>query len=230
MKSRGFVSKKRYLASFIIATVLFILIVILSYSFSYVELRRVSSLQGAIAYDIFDDKLDYTLFEKDVCFQESFEKISQDLNFQGRIIDDLEKKFGKNDGRVLFRKKFYTLVELEHFEFVRLLNERCDLGISTALFFYSNDKADLGRSEDVGRILDTLHSRNPDNLIIYSFDVNLESDLINKLKIKYGIEDFPSVVINEGIPVVNPDNIDDLEPKLDVFAERDGGIPVIYLN
>ena len=67
-------------------------------------------------------------------------------------------------------------------------------------------------------------------MIIYSFDVNLESDLINKLKIKYGIEDFPSVVINEGIPVVNPDNIDDLEPKLDVFAERDGGIPVIYLN
>ena len=181
MEGRGFVSKRRYLASFIIATVLFILIVLVSYSFSYVELRRVSNLQEEVAYEIFDDKLDYTLFGKDVCFQESFEKISNDLNFQGRIIDDLENKFGKNDEGVLFRKKFYTLVELEHFEFIKLLNDRCDLGMSTILFFYSNDNTDLGRSEEVGRLLDSVHSRNSDSLMIYSFDVNLNSDLIEKL-------------------------------------------------
>jgi len=231
MEPRGFVSKKRYLLSFIIATVLFILIVLVSYSFSYVELRRVSALQGETAYNIFEDKLDYTLFGKEVCFEESFEQISSDLNFQGRIIDDLENKLGKDDPGVLFRKKFYTLVELEHMEFIKLLNDRCDLGMSTILFFYSNDNTDLGRSEEVGRLLDSVHSRNSETLIIYSFDVNLDSELIKKLKIKYGVANSPSIVVNEGKAILDPKNIDEIESRLDDFTGFDeNGVPIIYLN
>lgn len=234
MEDRKFKSKNRYLWSFVISTCVFILLVLASYSISYFELKRISDLQGEVAYAIFEDKLDYTLFEEGLCEEESFEAISRDLNFQGRIIDDLENKFGKDDSVVLFKKKFYTLVELEHLEFVNLLNARCDLDMSTILFFYSNEKGDLGRSEEVGRILDAVHSRNSDSLMIYSFDINLDSELIEKLKKKYNVVDSPSLVINEGDLVFNPQNIEDIEPHLErevsVGPEGENGGHTIFLN
>jgi len=83
----------------------------------------------------------------------TYSKISADLGFQGRVIDDLERKLGKGDSEVLFRKRFYSLIELEHFEFVNILNDQCNLNISTIFFFYSNKANDLEKSEKLGRLL-----------------------------------------------------------------------------
>lgn len=213
MESRAFQSKKRYLISFIIGTVIFFLVFGLSYSFSYLEFQRVSNLQGTLAYDIFTHKLDYSLFDKGVCSEESFDKVSRDLNFQGRIIDDLEKSLGKNNKNVLFRKKFYTLIELEHFEFVNLLNRICELDIQTILFFYSNENKDLQYSEDVGRLLTTVFRRN-ENLMIYSFDINLDSELIMELKNKYDVSEAQTLIINGEIMIVKPKNVNDIEAYL----------------
>ena len=100
MAIRKIVSPLRYLLAFIIGTLIFIAGFIFVYSISYFEYQRISNIQGDLAYDIFKDKTEYSLFGKDICSDESYRKISQDLGFQGRIIDDLEKKFGKNDERV----------------------------------------------------------------------------------------------------------------------------------
>jgi hypothetical protein len=229
MESRKFQSKRRYFWSLVIASFLFVIVLAGSYFLSYAELQRVTSLQGSVAYSIFEDKLGYTLFEDNICIQESFEQISKDLNFQGRIIDDLEKKLGKNSKAVLFQKKFYTLVELEHFEFVNKINKECDSGISTILFFYSNEASDLEASENLGRLLTSVYSRNPENFIIYSFDINLDSDLIRKLKLEYGIDKSPFIVVNNAEVIFDPKSIDEIEPYLDVFEERPS-LKVIYLN
>jgi len=213
MIKRSVQSKKRYLLAFIIGTLIFVLIFGLSYSLSFLEFQRVSNLQIGTSFQIFEDKLDYSLFNKGVCSKESFERISQDLRFQGKIIDDLEKKLGKQDERVLLRKKFYTLIELEHFEFVNLLNEQCNLGKTTILFFYSNDKKDLDVSEQTGELLNVINKRN-ENIIIYSFDINLESDLIEKLKIKYQIEESPTILINEEFIVTNLKDLEIIEKHL----------------
>lgn len=213
MRNRGFLSQKRYIISFLIGTAIFILVFAITYSISYLEFGRVSNLQADLTYDIFEDKLDYSLFDEGVCTNESFDKVSRDLGFQGRIIDDLERKMGKDNENVLFRKKFYTLIELEHFEFVKLLNERCDRGVQTILFFYSNSDPNLETSEETGRLLGVVGSRNED-LMIYSFDIDLESDLIEKLKTKYDIERSSTLIINEEVKVENPKNILDIEKHL----------------
>jgi len=213
MKERKIQSKKRYLLAFLIGTAIFILIFSLSYAISYLEFRRISNLQEDLAYDIFEDKLDYSLFDEGICANESFDRVSRDLGFQGRIIDDLERKLGKNNENVLFRKKFYTLIELEHFEFVKLLNERCNLEIQTILFFYSNSGPNLELSEEVGKLLDVVHNRN-ENLMIYSFDIDLGSYLTEKLKEKYMIDKSPTLIINEEVKVENPQNISDIEKHL----------------
>lgn len=213
MKERGFQSGKRYIAAFLIGTVVFILVFALTYSLSYLEFRRVSDLQVDISYEIFKDKLDYSLFNEPICTNESFERVSRNLGFQGRIIDDLERKLGKQNEKVLFRKKFYTLIELEHFDFINLLNEKCDRNVQTILFFYSNEGSNTKDSEDAGKLLSVVHSKT-ENLMIYSFDINLDSDLIEKLKEKYDVERSPTMIINGEFRVENPQNLLDVEVYL----------------
>lgn len=196
MEQRKFESKNRYMISLIIGTVIFLLIFAVSYSISYFELQRVSNIQVGIGYDIFKDKLDYSFFNEPICDKASFDKVSQDLGFQGRIIDDLERKLGKQNEDVLLRKQFYALIELEHFEFVKEFNQKCGDKFNTILFFYSNNDSELKESEEAGRILGIVSNRN-ENLIIYSFDVDLSSDLVDKLENKYSITETPVIVINE---------------------------------
>ena len=213
MVERKIQSKSRYFMAFIIGTIIFLLGFAIVYGISYLEYQRISNVQGSIAYDIFEDKIRYTLFGNDICSEESYKKISEDLGFQGRIIDDLEKKFGKDDSRVLFRKQFYTLILLEHFEFVNTRNSECDTDTNTILFFYSNEPSDLGKSEDVGKILGAVHERT-DDLVIYSFDVNLDSELIRGLKERYFVERPLEILINENVKVNDVQNIDDIEKHL----------------
>lgn len=210
MEERKVKSKKRYLLAFLIATLVFIICFVITYSISYLEYQRISSFQQQTSYAIFEDKLDYSFFDQEICSEDYFKKISEDLRFQGKIIDDLEKKFGKNDKRVLFRKKFYTLIELEHFEFVKNMDEACNLSIQTILFFYSNDPKDIDESEDFGDFLTILYQRN-NNLLIYSFDINLDSDLIENLKEKYNIRKSPTALVNEVYRIIEIQKIEDIE-------------------
>ena len=213
MKSRKVKSKSRYLLAFMIGTIIFIIGFAISYSLSYAEYQRISTLQGKVAYSIFEDKLMNSLFDGEICSDESYRQVSEDLGFQGRIIDDLERKFGKDDSRVLFRKKFYTVILLEHFEFVNSRNEQCASHINTILFFYSNQGPGVKESERVGDLLSSVHGRN-ENLVIYSFDVDLDSDLIRSLKEKYVISGAPEIVINEDVKVISPKHIDEVEKYL----------------
>ena len=107
----------------------------------------------------------------------------------------LEETFGKNNKKVQFRKIFYSLVELEHFEFINEINKKCEKDFLTILFFYSNDGRDIDKSERAGKLLDYISQKNK-NLIIYSFDINLDSEIIKNLKKLYKIEESPTIIIN----------------------------------
>ncbi|OGJ12204.1 hypothetical protein A3K62_00695 [Candidatus Pacearchaeota archaeon RBG_16_35_8] len=214
MKKREFQDKKRYLWAFIIGTVLFLLVFLLTYFISYIEFQRVSNTQTNLAYNIFSHKLSYTFFEDKVCDESAYEQLTNDFNFQRAIISDLERKMGKDSKIVIERKKFYTLIELEHFEFIQKLNSECKREFDTILFFYSNEENDLQKSEDAGRLLDTLFLRNTENLIIYSFDINLDTSLIDDLKKRYNITSSPAIVINGNNTLVNPANIIEIEKFL----------------
>lgn len=213
MAKRKIQSKLRYLLAFLIATIIFVDGFMLVYSFSYLEYQRISSMQEEISYQIFQNKLRYYLFNEDICSADLLVELSENLGFQGRIIDDLERKLGKNDKNVLFRKKFYTLIELEHFEFIKRINKECGAGIPTILFFYSNEKLDLDKGGEVGDLLSVVYRRNPD-VKIYSFDINLESELIKRLKEKYGVDEPLTVIINEETKIIWPKNIDEIEGYL----------------
>jgi|SRR3989344_1845244 len=213
MENRKLQNKTRYLLSFIIGTIIFILAFMAVYSISYFEYQKISNQQSDLAYSIFEDKISNSFFGRDICSDQSYKEISEDLGFQGRIIDDLERKFGKNDPRVLSRKKFYTLVLLEHFEFANNINKECGTNIHTILFFYSNKEEYSKESEDMGRILGYI-SEQHDDLVIYSFDVDLDSSLVSLLKEKYNIEKPIELVIDGKYNIKEVNNVNDIEKYL----------------
>ena len=75
-----------------------------------------------------------------------------------------------------------------------------------------NDE-DIVKSEDTGKLLDSVYSRNK-NLVIYSFDINLDDKLIIALKEKYHVDKSPTIVVNENNTLINPNNIQEIEKYL----------------
>jgi len=218
MKKRLVQSKKRYVAAFAIGTALFIALFGLSYFFADLQYQRISNMQIKTAYSVLEGNSLYQVFDESICSDESFKKVSEELAFQGESMDDLENKFGKTNDRVLERKEFYTLMLLEHFGFVKALNEKCDKDIRTILFFYSNSE-DEEISREVGRILDVVSLRN-ENVVIYSFDINLDSELMRKLKVKYAVDISPTVIINEKYKIYNPRSSLDIERLVNEFEQN----------
>lgn len=213
-KRREIQSSTRYILSFAIGTILFILGFTIVYSIYYFEYQKVTNKQLELAYQIFEDKLVYSL-SGDVCSVTAYKDVSDDLGFQGSIIADLEDNLGRYDKNVIERKNFYSLILAEHFEFVNNLKDNCNFSINTILFFYSNDKDLVEEGDELGNILAVVYSRSPDNVVIYSFDVDLDSDLVRALKTKYNITEAPVIIINEGEPLSGVKNIREIEEYLD---------------
>lgn len=214
MEKREFSNKKRYLQAAIISVILFFLIIQASYFISYLEFKRVASLQDPISYEIFENKLEYSLFGGDVCAEETHKEISVDLGYQGQLIGQLEEKFGINDERVIFRKKFYTLIQLEHFEFIKIINKECNKSINSILFFYSNEPAELDNSEEMGRLLGSIYQRNKENLVLYSLDLNLGNDIMENLRERYNVGEEPVIIINEDQRLTKINHISEVEQYL----------------
>jgi len=214
MKDRRVKSKMRYILAFIIGTSVFALGLLITNSIAYLEFQRISNLQDPISYQIFQDKLQYTLFEKDICDYDSYLKMSEGLNFQGQMIGDLEAKMGKWNKDVIFRKKFFTLIQIEHFEFIKSLNKECGRNINTILFFYSNEKEDLENAENLGRLLGPIYERNKERVVVYSLDLNLDTELMNSLRKKYNVGDSSVIIVNEKERFTQISNINDIEPYL----------------
>jgi hypothetical protein len=206
-------SKKRYLLAFLIGTFIFINGFVVTNIILSIQFNRLSQFQDQISFTIFEDKLNYRLFDADPCTIDNFNKISKSLNHQGRSIANLEEKFGKNNNKVKFRKIFYSLVELEHFEFINEINEKCEKDFLTILFFYSNHQRDIDKSEMAGKLLDHIAQKN-ENLIIYSFDINLDSEIIQNLKELYKIEESPTIIINKNKKISGNIQLEDIEENL----------------
>jgi len=94
------------------------------------------------------------------------------------------------------------------------LNEKCGREINTILFFYSNEEEDIENSERLGRLIGLLYERNKERIVIYSIDLNLDSEVIDSLKEKYNLTSESVVILNEKEKFYNLENIDELESRL----------------
>lgn len=185
---------KRYIASFFIATFLFILIFIVANSFAYVSYERNARESEVIARYISD--LDNDLRNQS-CSDHLMFDASSKLDNVGNRIDLLEKRLGKNDPRVIAQKKQYGELEYAHFRIVQRLNKDCGARFLTLLYFYTQEKEESDANEQTAYILQAFKSEDSDHIMIYSFDASIDSGLVKNMRTWYNVTTTPSVVINE---------------------------------
>lgn len=201
----------RLFITFVITTVVFVGIFLFSYSVSFFVSQNIESSTNLAQEYVQEMQGDLENLE---CASEILLKASNKLDFIGGELPSLESKLGKNDSRIIEQKKDYSNVEIAHLNIVKELNSRCNEKFLVVLFFYSNDFALEEESRRMGYILSTFKKENPEKVMVYSFDADLDYALIQKMKQDYNITRIPQIVINEKQNLVL-ENINQLEAYLE---------------
>jgi len=197
--------------------------VLASLAISVVIFALIFSFAQWVSYNNYTD-----ISEKNIFIENSLEEMERALNnlsCDGDVLISasgkldqvgaglalLETRLGKENFRVLEQKKLYSELELKHFNLINKLKSDCNATFMTILFFYSNKKDALRESDIAGKIVGTFKRRDPSNIMVYSFDYNLDSLAINGLISEYNVSSTPQVVINEGEVIDSLENIGQLE-------------------
>lgn len=216
----------RIILSFIIATIIFSGGFLTSYMITYSQYKSVSSEQEDIRYDLLSLELEKQLISSS-CELLNLNLLSNDLSNMGSIIGILEERFGKRDSRVLNQKKYYSLLEVQHFLLIQENNQKCNQSIPLILFFYSNKQNYIEEAEKMGYILSSLKNKNPETMI-YSFDYDLDINIINLLKKKYEINKPNTIILaNKKQKIKSFNTLRELE---NLLSKPNNSNKVIFLN
>lgn len=90
-------------------------------------------------------------------------------------------------------KKRYMNLLVQNILEVRRVEDNCDKNYTEIIYFYSND---CQVCRDQGSVLSHVSGNNQDT-IIYALDTSLDMDTISYLETKYGVKEYPSLVVNE---------------------------------
>ncbi len=122
------------------------------------------------------------------------EKLSNDSYATGIKLEKFEESKKIDIPTYKNLKKDYTLMQTQHYIFTRKLKERCNFNYSIILYFY-NSKCD--KCNDQGMILTDLKRKYANELMVFSFDADLDLSTIDAFKKIYNIVEFPTLIINE---------------------------------
>jgi hypothetical protein len=192
----------------LITIIVFISIFFMSYGISYYKSRSVAVSQEKIHYSLLNYYLKNQLMISN-CIYSVPSEFSTELDSVGNFITTLEKRFGKTSPEVLEQKKIYSMLELQHYNLIKTYNLECNKNISIIFFFYSNNANFVDSAERIGFILSSLKTQNK-NVMIYSFDYDLDFDIIQLLKKKYNITEPNTILINEKVKLLKITNIDEV--------------------
>jgi len=202
------VNAPRVILAFIIAAAVLGFAFMQGYMVSYLSLQRASNIQNDLKIDLLDSQLSGALLQE--CNEEALAVFSSKLDHSGVLISLLEDKFGKDDKIVLDQKKQYALLEIQHFLTIKDYSERCNKKIDLLLFFYSNSKEYGEEAKNIGKILDKVKSERDRKVMVYSFDYDLDMDIVKFMKILYNVTSPDTIVVNEKLNLEHVENIDEI--------------------
>ncbi len=188
-------STKRYLFAFIITTSIFLIGILLG---SYLTTKKVAALRD-LQQDLRTQLLSYdlqsSLLTENVCVFNEQETLVEELSTLADRLTAMEEQLGNSNPDVLSLKRYYSLLEIRHWLFLKKLNNVCSARSTFILYFYADDTS-CPSCQSQGYILSYLRQKYP-LLRVYSFDIRINDPALATLKSLYNITAVPSIVVNE---------------------------------
>jgi hypothetical protein len=189
------IDKGKYLAVFAITTLIFIAGILIGNYFSSQKLEQIDHLGAELKTDTMAMELQYELIAEDACEYINSTPLAKQLYELSSKLDYMENRLGENDDSVIDLKRYYSLLEIQHWLFMKKTNKECNQTTSLILFFYTNEE-DCKNCKEQGFILTWLR-RNYEDVYIYSFDYGIENVALDTLKDIHNIEGTPAVVVDK---------------------------------
>jgi len=185
---------RRYLVALILTILIFLIGVMLGGGIANIKIGKLAKLEREMKTRIMDLELQFLLAEEQPCSSE-LPGLAEELYQIGGKLNYMERQKGMDDPDVLELKKYYSLLQIRHWLFLKMVKERCKRDLHLILYFYSNEPKKCDRCGDQGIILSYLRKKYP-NVRVYSFDVGLDSGAIKTLMKNFDIEVVPTVVVD----------------------------------
>jgi len=194
-----------YLLAVILATCVFVFGLLLGNYVASVKLKEFKKTEERFLVELLAFEAAHRVFSENICefnVEDFFERKVE----LGRMLTNLEKRFGKEKPEIIAKKEIYELAEINLWNYLKEYKEKCGGNYSMVLFFYTNKKHDpkgsIDGCEDQGKILDqvvyehnVLHKGMP--VYVFSFDVNSKNSATKGIIKVYNITSVPTLVIND---------------------------------
>jgi len=197
------ISRNKYLFAFLITLIVFSLglllgLVIENKRVKYIELQDETQKQDINSLQLQYQIIDAFGEEKNCeAIQKTFEINAQNLE---NLRDKLEKyqanaNLNKKDFDLL--KREYTLAQIKFWLITKKTKSMCNIDAATIFYFYADAK-NCTKCQDQAVVLTYLKDKFGSNLLTFVFDSQLKDEpIIDLLKKVYGIQTYPTLIINE---------------------------------
>lgn len=192
------ISYSKFLIAFSLTLCIFLIGVIVgNYMLSY-KIDKFVDYEQDLKIDLMASEIEDRIIEEVGCNATGQLQLTQSLYDLSAKLGYLENQLGWDDPQVWRMKKYYSLLELRHWLYMKKINEKCGFNYTTILYFYSN-KGDCPKCESQAFVLGHLKEKY-EGIFLYSFDINMDNAALNTIKQIYDVgNETPSLVVNEKI-------------------------------
>jgi len=164
------------------------------------KFSKVVDLSDNLRLETLGIEVEYDILAENICENEDALYLTSELFDISEKVDFMENELGSNNEQVTQLKKQYFILEARHWILAKKRVESClgnnkGLNNTIVLYFYSN-QGDCPRCSEQGAVLTHLHKKY-EGMKVYSFDMNIESPIVNVLKGLYDITNVPGLVVND---------------------------------
>jgi len=188
-------SWQKILVALVITIIVFSLGLVIGTLITSSKVSDVLSLEKEARFQLESLELEEKLLEDMPCASPSL--LLENLEDLSKKLTYLESEYDKGDSRIIELKKPYTLLQIRHYLKMKEMVESCGREYAIFLFFYSNSPEYKQISEEQGFVLSYLQRKyTVERVKVYSFDADLEMDLLETMKKFYEIKTIPSTMID----------------------------------
>lgn len=192
------ISKKQYLAAFIITTTIFLIGIALGLTFEKAKLDKTEEmvLEESIQLKSFNLQKEFLKQGKISCnvISSIIGKNMDNLAHKMSLIESYSES-SWNEEQFKLRLRDYFLTEIEFYNIIKEIENECGESYVKIIYFYDDNKYDTQ-----GDILSYLKKLYPNKILTFNYLVeNNNEPNIEILRENYEIEMYPSLVINEKV-------------------------------